>query len=124
MLNHCLLPIVPAFLFILLLDRGKEGSTEKREKEAPPAVPISNVFSNDGSFLEQFRQLSRSGLKPDKIDVETLAKAREAEEKEKLRKKAVEEEKHQRQIEREVKEREREFRIMARMTKVQRADKK
>lgn len=72
------------------------------------------MFSNDGSFLDQFRKLSKSSLKPDNVDFGTLGKVREAEEKEKERRKIIDEEKTQRQIERNMRERERELRKMER----------
>lgn len=64
--------------------------------------------------MDQFKKLSQSGLKPEKVDVETLAKAREADEKEKERRKVIDEEKTQRQIERNMREREREIRKIKR----------
>jgi len=89
------------FIFIFPNFRGSRDL----KKPAPPTAPMPNVFSNDGSFMDKFRQLSKSGLKPNSVDVTTLAKAREAEDEEKQRQKNVEEEKVQRQLERSLKER-------------------
>lgn len=64
----------------------KDKETEKgREEEEVKFITPVNAFSNDGSFLDQFKKLSSTGLKPNNVDIETLAKARKKGEEEKGR---------------------------------------
>lgn len=68
-------------------DREKEKEKEKKIEDVKPSAPL-NAFSNDGSFLDQFKKLSSTGLKPNNVDIETLAKARKKDEEKDRGKKA------------------------------------
>lgn len=72
-------------------EKDKKIEEEKEKEEVKLTIPV-NAFSNDGSFLDQFKKLSSTGLKPDSVDLETLAKARKKEEDEKDRVKKLEKE--------------------------------
>lgn len=60
-------------LFFLFRDEYNKEKRKEKLAEEDKKESLKNAFSNDGSFLDQFKKLSKTGLAPNNVDVQTLA---------------------------------------------------